>query len=131
MKLRPQDICALRKSTLERRFEKIIVNEPSRDETIEILKGIRPKWEDHFSRKITDKALESSIIGTLEYTEEAEKCIAQKGYSLEYGVRELRRTVEKLVQIPLSNLMLSGKLKEHKEWQVVCINDEISLVPQS
>ncbi len=46
---------------LERRFEKIVVNEPSRDETIEILKGIRPKWEDHFSRKITDKALESAV----------------------------------------------------------------------
>jgi ATP-dependent Clp protease ATP-binding subunit ClpC len=67
---------------------------------------------------------------TLEYTEEAEKCIAHKGYSPEYGVRELRRTVEKLVQIPLSNLILSGKLKEHKQWQVVCSNDKISLIPR-
>ena len=35
---------------LERRFEKVIVNEPTRDETIEILKGIRPKWEKHYNK---------------------------------------------------------------------------------
>ena len=40
-------------------------------------------------------------------------------YSPQYGVRELRRTIERLVQIPLSNLILSGKLKEHNTWQVV------------
>jgi len=46
---------------LERRFEKVIVNEPTRDEAIEILKGIRPKWEKHFGKKITDKALETAV----------------------------------------------------------------------
>ena len=46
---------------LERRFEKIIINEPTRDEAIEILKGIRPKWEHYFNRKITDKALEAAV----------------------------------------------------------------------
>jgi ATP-dependent Clp protease ATP-binding subunit ClpC len=48
-------------SALERRFERVIVNEPSRDEAIETLKGIRPKWEQHFNRKITDKALETAV----------------------------------------------------------------------
>jgi ATP-dependent Clp protease ATP-binding subunit ClpC len=46
---------------LERRFEKIIINEPERNEAIEILKGIRPKWEQHFKKKITDKALEAAV----------------------------------------------------------------------
>ena len=46
---------------LERRFEKIILNEPTRDEAIEILKGLRPKWEKHFNKKITDKALEAAV----------------------------------------------------------------------
>jgi len=32
---------------LERRFEKVIVNEPSSDETMAILRGMRPKWEEH------------------------------------------------------------------------------------
>jgi len=32
-----------------------------RDEAIEILKGLRPKWEQHFKKKITDKALEAAV----------------------------------------------------------------------
>jgi ATP-dependent Clp protease ATP-binding subunit ClpC len=46
---------------LERRFEKIIVNEPSPDETIEILKRIRPKWEEHHQVRITDEALKAAV----------------------------------------------------------------------
>ena len=46
---------------LERRFEKIIVNEPSRDETIEILKGLRHKWEEHHQARITDQALQAAV----------------------------------------------------------------------
>ncbi len=46
---------------LERRFEKITINEPSRDESLEILKGLRPKWEKHYNKKITDRALEAAV----------------------------------------------------------------------
>ena len=47
-------------SALERRFQPIIVGEPSVDETIEILKGIRDKYEAHHKVKITDEALVSA-----------------------------------------------------------------------
>jgi ATP-dependent Clp protease ATP-binding subunit ClpA len=67
---------------------------------------------------------------TLLVTEEARKHIAHKGYSPEYGVRELRRTVERLIQIPLSNLILSGELKELNSWQVVCSDEGISFKPR-
>ena len=46
---------------LERRFEKVLVPEPSRDETVEILRGLRPKWEEHHRVKITDRALEAAV----------------------------------------------------------------------
>ena len=55
----------------------------------------------------------------LHVSEEAEQALAQAGYSPEYGVRELQRTVERLVQAPLSGLILSGRLKEYDSWQVV------------
>ncbi|MEO0234203.1 MAG: AAA family ATPase [candidate division WOR-3 bacterium] len=42
---------------LERRFQPIIVKEPSVDQTIEILKGLRKKYEEHHKVKITDDAL--------------------------------------------------------------------------
>ncbi|MCI0528000.1 MAG: ATP-dependent Clp protease ATP-binding subunit, partial [Nitrospira sp.] len=46
---------------LERRFEKIVVNEPNRDTTLEMLKGIRPKWEEHHRVRISDRALEAAV----------------------------------------------------------------------
>ncbi len=46
---------------LERRFERVIVTEPTRDEAIEMLKGIRPKWEKHHGVKITDDALIAAV----------------------------------------------------------------------
>jgi ATP-dependent Clp protease ATP-binding subunit ClpC len=45
---------------LERRFQPVFVNEPSIDETIEILRGLRPRYEAHHKVKITDEALEAA-----------------------------------------------------------------------
>lgn len=42
---------------LERRFKKILVEEPSIEETVRILKGLRPRYELHHRVKITDEAL--------------------------------------------------------------------------
>ena len=47
-------------AALERRFQPIIVNEPSVEETIEILHGIRSAYEDHHRLTIEDDALESA-----------------------------------------------------------------------
>jgi len=66
---------------------------------------------------------------TLHVSEEAEQALAQAGYSPEYGVRERQRTVERLVQAPLSGLILSGRLKEHDVWQVVCGEQGIVVAP--
>jgi len=44
-------------SALERRFQPILVEEPTVEETIEILKGLRDKYEAHHKVKITDEAL--------------------------------------------------------------------------
>jgi len=45
---------------LERRFQPIFVDEPSVEDTIEILKGLRPRYEEHHGVKITDDALEAA-----------------------------------------------------------------------
>lgn len=47
-------------SALERRFQTVKVEAPSVEETIEILRGIRPKYEAHHKATITDAALESA-----------------------------------------------------------------------
>lgn len=48
-------------AALERRFERVAVDEPSPEETLAILKGIRPKWEEHHSVKIAEQALEAAV----------------------------------------------------------------------
>ncbi|GAJ27207.1 ClpB protein [Liquorilactobacillus sucicola DSM 21376 = JCM 15457] len=48
-------------SALERRFAKIIVDEPSPKDTIQILKGLRPKYEEHHQLEITDEAIEAAV----------------------------------------------------------------------
>ena len=45
-------------AALERRFQQILVEEPSVDETIEILRGIRSPYQDHHNVEITDEAIE-------------------------------------------------------------------------
>ncbi len=45
---------------LERRFQPVFVEEPSVEQTIEILKGLRPRYEAHHKVKITDEALEAA-----------------------------------------------------------------------
>ncbi len=46
---------------LERRFQPVQVDEPSEDEAIEILKGLRPMYEDHHQVKITDDAINDAV----------------------------------------------------------------------
>jgi ATP-dependent Clp protease ATP-binding subunit ClpC len=47
-------------AALERRFQPIVVNEPSIDETIEILKGIKTAYEEHHRLTITEEALDAA-----------------------------------------------------------------------
>jgi ATP-dependent Clp protease ATP-binding subunit ClpC len=49
-----------RDAALERRFQPIIVEEPSAEETVEILKGIRGRYEEHHNLKISDEALSAA-----------------------------------------------------------------------
>jgi ATP-dependent Clp protease ATP-binding subunit ClpC len=46
---------------LERRFQPIIVNEPSNEETVEILKGIKKRYEEHHHLVISDEALKAAV----------------------------------------------------------------------
>ena len=46
---------------LERRFQPIIVGEPSKEESLAILKGLRDRYEAHHKVKITDEALEAAV----------------------------------------------------------------------
>ena len=57
-------------AALERRFQPIIVNEPSVDETIEILRGIRSAYEEHHRLTISDEALDAAARLSARYVTE-------------------------------------------------------------
>ena len=54
-------------AALERRFSPVTVNEPSEKDTVQILKGIRDKYEAHHNVKITDEAIEAAVKLSVRY----------------------------------------------------------------
>ena len=48
-------------AALERRFQPVTVGEPTEEEAVEILRGLRDKYEAHHKVKITDEAIESAV----------------------------------------------------------------------
>lgn len=48
-------------AALERRFQPILVGEPTREETVQILKGLRDRYEAHHRVKITDEAIKAAV----------------------------------------------------------------------
>ena len=54
-------------SALERRFQPIIVGEPTEEEALQILYGIRDKYEAHHKVTISDKALEAAVLLSSRY----------------------------------------------------------------
>ncbi|MGX7327838.1 ATP-dependent Clp protease ATP-binding subunit [Enterococcus bulliens] len=54
-------------AALERRFARVQVDEPSAKEAVEILKGLRPRYEDHHGVAITDEALQAAVDLSVRY----------------------------------------------------------------
>lgn len=48
-------------AALERRFQPILVDEPTKEEAVEILRGLRPNYEKHHNVTITDEAIKSAV----------------------------------------------------------------------
>jgi ATP-dependent Clp protease ATP-binding subunit ClpC len=48
-------------AALERRFQTVKVEAPSVEEAVQILKGVRPKYEEHHKAEITDQAIEAAV----------------------------------------------------------------------
>jgi ATP-dependent Clp protease ATP-binding subunit ClpC len=57
-------------AALERRFQPIMVEEPSEDETIEILRGVRSAYEEHHRLTISDEALDAAVHLSARYVTE-------------------------------------------------------------
>ncbi len=74
-------------NALARRFQEIIVDPTSKDETVEILKGLRPRYEEHHRVQITDDAIEAAVELSERYV--SSRCLPDKAIDVidEAGAR--------------------------------------------
>jgi len=94
-------------SALERRFQPVVVGEPSQEEAVDILKGLRDKYEAHHKVKITDEAIEAAVkmssryIGdrflpdkAIDLVDEAASKVRLRAYTPPEEIRELEDKIK-------------------------------------
>ena len=123
-------------SALERRFQPIVVGEPTQEEAIEILKGLHDKYEAHHNVKIPDEAIEAAVHLSSRYItdrylpdkaidliDEAASKIRLRAFTPPENIKELEEKIksvcdEKSAAVNSQNYELAAKLRdEEKELQ--------------
>lgn len=108
---------------LNRRFQRIDVKEPSREESFEILKGLRPSFEKHHSVTFTDKSLQAAVDLSTKYLtgkllpdkaiDVVDEAGAQARLNGRSGAvidqREIEEIIAKIAQIPSANISADDK----------------------
>ena len=101
---------------LSRRFQKIDVNEPSVDDTVKILKGIKPYFEQHHDVRYTADAIKSAVelsaryihdrklpdkaIDVIDEAGAAQHLVAESKRRKTIGAKEIEAVVAKIARIP-------------------------------
>lgn len=68
---------------------------------------------------------------TLYFDDAVKKALVREGFSDTYGAGELRRSFEKMIKVPLSNIILEENISQHKNWYaVIGKDDEILITPK-
>ncbi|TET67900.1 MAG: AAA family ATPase, partial [Dehalococcoidia bacterium] len=96
-----------RDAALERRFQPVLVEEPSVEETLEILRGIKERYEEHHHLTISEEALHSAATLAARYipdrflpdkaidlTDEASSRVRIKHYTMPIALREAKQLAE-------------------------------------
>jgi len=110
---------------LTRRFQKIDINEPSVDETFQILKGLKSRFQDHHgvkysipglraaaelsSRYITDRHLPDKAIDVIDEAGAHQRLMPASKRKKTIGVGEVESIVATIARIPPQNVSLSDK----------------------
>lgn len=97
-------------AALSRRFQPVMVDEPDNEKTLEILKGLRPYYEEHHHVHITDEALSSAVELSARYIadrflpdkavdvmDEAASRVRLRAFAAPVGIKELERKLDEVV----------------------------------
>lgn len=107
-------------SALERRFQQVKVNEPSSEDAVEIMKGLREKYESHHKVRYSDEALEASVKLTSRYL--TSRFLPDKAIDVvdEAGARARIKTMTR----PVGLKELEAKIATINEDKVAAINSQ-------
>ncbi|RYG91847.1 ATP-dependent Clp protease ATP-binding subunit ClpA [Loktanella sp. IMCC34160] len=105
---------------LSRRFQKIDVNEPSVEDTVKILKGLKPYFEEHHDIKYTSDAIKAAVelsaryindrklpdkaIDVIDEAGAAQHLVAESKRRKTIGLKEIEAVVAKIARIPPKNV---------------------------
>jgi ATP-dependent Clp protease ATP-binding subunit ClpA len=105
---------------LSRRFQKIDVNEPSVEDSVKILKGLKPYFEDHHAIKYTSDAIKTAVelsaryindrklpdkaIDVIDEAGAAQHLVAESKRRKTIGTKEIEAVVAKIARIPPKNV---------------------------
>lgn len=111
-------------AALERRFQPVMVEEPTQEETMAILKGLRKRYEDHHQVEITEEGIEAAVKLSTRYIndrhlpdkaidliDEAASKVRLNGYKIPPNIKVLEEEVLKL-QETLETAIKEGKFEE-------------------
>ncbi|MEZ5670047.1 MAG: ATP-dependent Clp protease ATP-binding subunit ClpA [Alphaproteobacteria bacterium] len=110
---------------LVRRFQKIDVNEPSVDDTVKILRGLKPYYEEHHKVRYTDDAIRTAVelaaryindrklpdkaIDVIDEVGAAQMLVPPSRRRKTIGVKEIEAVVAKIARIPPKNVTRDDK----------------------
>ena len=120
-------------AALERRFQPVTVEEPTREECLEILKGLQEKYEEHHRVSVREEALEAAVSLSERYISDRflpdkaidvldEACakVSLKGFKVPENMEELEKVIEQLAR-DKEDAIRAGDMKEasllHQEQQ--------------
>ena len=105
---------------LVRRFQKIDIPEPTIEDSVKILRGLRPYYEDHHGVKFTDAAIRAAVELSVRYVNDrklpdkaidvideagaAQKLLPESRRKKSIGVKEVEEIVSRIARIPMKTL---------------------------
>ena len=117
-------------AALERRFSQVMVTEPTEEDTIKILDGLRDRYEAHHNVKITDEAIKAAVELSVRYIndrflpdkaidliDEAASRVKMKTYTKPEELRKIEEEIEKVTKekeeaIATQNFETAAKLRD-------------------
>lgn len=129
-------------AALERRFQSVMVGEPTEEEAIEILKGLRDKYEAHHKVKISDEAIENAVKMSARYIadrflpdkaidliDEAASRVRLKAFTAPPNLKSMEQEIKRLQQekasaVKSQDFENAAKIRDKEKELQTLLNEE-------